>query len=77
MRPSQPKPVQLDLFGPSDNVRPLDAPRWSGSAGPDAAAGDGPDGRMLLERRGGQTGEAETGTGGESGDVRQDPAPPS
>ena len=75
MRPSPPKSIRLDLFGPSNDSRPLEAPRRLGLPDRTRRRATVLMARMLLEHRGGQAGEAETGTGGESGDVRQDPAP--
>ena len=63
------KPIQLDLFGPSNDSRPLDAPRWLGLLDRTRRRATVLMARMLLEHRGGQAEEAETGTGGESGDV--------
>ena len=69
MRPSPPKSIQLDLFGPPNDGRPLDAPRWLGLPDRTRRRATVLMARMLLEHRRGQAGEAETGTGGESGDV--------
>ena len=74
MHPSHPKSVQLDLFGPPDDDRLPDTPRWRSLPDRTRRRAAVLMARMLLEHRGGQAGEAETGTGpahrgGESGDV--------
>ena len=69
MHPSHPKSVQLDLFGPPDDGRPLDTPRWRSLPDRTRRRATVLMARMLLEHRGNQAEEAEAGTGEESSDV--------
>ena len=74
MHPSHPKSVQLDLFGPPDDERLPDTPRWRSLPDRTRRRATVLMARMLLEHRGDRGGVAEAGTGqthrgGESGDV--------
>ena len=72
MHPSHPKSVQLDLFGPPDDERPPDTPRWRSLPNRTRQRATVLMARMLLEHRGDRAGDAEAGPsaqGGESGDV--------
>ena len=67
--PQRPQPQAGGDGERVDDRRPLDAPRWLGLPDRTRRRATVLMARMLLEHRVSQAGEAETGTGGESGDV--------
>ena len=69
MHPFRPKSVQLDLFGPSDDNRSPDTPRWRSLPDRTRQRATLLMTRMLLEHRGNRAEVAEVGADEESRDV--------
>ena len=69
MHSFRPKSVQLDLFGPSDDNRSPDTPRWRSLPARTRQRATFLMTRMLLEHRGNRAEVAEAGAGGEDSDV--------
>ena len=69
MHPFRPKSDQLDLFGPSDDNRSSDTPRWRSLPARKRQRATCLMTRMLLDHRGNRAEVAETGAGEERSDV--------